>query len=146
VPELLREVQGKIGSGVTAFGRSLIAAADAAAARTVLGVDAAGAQRPPSGPETNLKVIRGTVNTAGAGSIVQGSGFTIARNGVGDVTVTFSTAFSAAPSAPFGTNADAATFITMPSTTTFRVLLRNEAAGVLGAVDAQFTFVAVGPA
>jgi hypothetical protein len=36
--------------------------------------------------------------------------------------------------------------VTMPSTTAFRVLLRNEAAGVLGAVDAQFTFEMWGPA
>jgi hypothetical protein len=133
-------------ASVSAYAQTLLDDVDAPTARTTLGTDAAGAQRPPSGPEATLKVIRGTVNTAGTGSIVSGSGFTITRHSTGNLTVTFTTAFASAPSGGLGTNADAVSYVTMPSTTAFRVLLRNEAAGVLGAVDAQFTFAMWGPA
>jgi hypothetical protein len=44
----------------------------------------------------DMKVIRGTI-TSTTPTIVNGSGFTLTRNGVGDVTVTFSAAFSGAP-------------------------------------------------
>lgn len=96
--------------------------------------------------QTGLRTVRGTVNTAGAGTIVQGAGtFTIVRNGLGDVTVTYP-AFATPPSPGLGTNADAVTYLAMPSTTSFRVLLRNLVAGALAAVDAQFTFNMTGPA
>lgn len=131
---------------ISTFIWTLLDDADAATARATLGTDASGAQRPPQGPETTSKIIRGTVNTAGSGTAMAGTGWSFTRNGTGNMTVTFSAAFSFPPSVALGTNADSVTFITMPSTTSFRVLLRNESAGVLAAVDAQFTFVAVGPA
>lgn len=51
----------------------------------------------PAADETGLKIIRGTVNTTPTASIVKGSGFTIARNGAGDITITFTSAFSDVP-------------------------------------------------
>jgi hypothetical protein len=44
-----------------------------------------------------LRILRGRIDTTTPGTILQGTGFTLTRNGLGDVTVTFSTAFSATP-------------------------------------------------
>lgn len=44
------------------------------------------------------EVVQGVINTAGAGSIVSGEGFSVVRTGAGLVTVTFDTPFEAAPS------------------------------------------------
>lgn len=43
----------------------------------------------------SLRIVRGEVSAAGA--VSRGSGFTVVRNSAGNYTVTFSTAFSAAP-------------------------------------------------
>lgn len=49
------------------------------------------------GPSVGGRAVRGIINTASAGSIVQGTGFTIVRNGAGDVTVTITTPFTEIP-------------------------------------------------
>lgn len=71
----------------------------AAAARAALGTDAAGAQRPPSSSgEATLKVLRGVIEvTAATATVIQGAGFTVTRNGSGDVTINFTTAFGSPP-------------------------------------------------
>lgn len=93
----------------------------------------------------SLKTIRGVINTEGAGSIVKGSGFSIVRNGVGEVTITFTAAFSAVPSVngtprsgnrSIGLNAEA-------TTTTAKLLITTSSTGA--ATDGIFHFVAVGP-
>ena len=50
-----------------------------------------------SDQKANPRAVCGRVNTASAGTILDGSGFTITRNGTGDLTVTFSTPFSSVP-------------------------------------------------
>jgi hypothetical protein len=130
-------------SSVSAYIQTLLDDANAATARATLGTDAAGAQRPPAGPETNLKVIRGIVNTAGAGTIVEGSGFTLTRHGTGDVTITFSTGFSNEP-AITATSGNWATQIQTYSTTAVRLNNFNTTTGAF--VDAVIHFQAIGPA
>lgn len=99
------------------------------------------------GPETGLKIIRGAVDTTGSGSILVGSGFTITRNGTGDVTVNFTVAFSTAPAVALaaGTTAGvvAKLVTTEPTTGAARVLVGTIAAGV--ATDGIFHFIAAGP-
>ena len=97
--------------------------------------------------EPNLRMIRGTIDTSGAGSILFGSGFTIVRNGVGDITITFDPLFAAAPSVlttvettvlGTGSHVDS----TVPPTVSAVRIQRY-----LGAVasDGVFDFVAIGP-
>lgn len=97
-----------------------------------------------SGPET-LRILRGTVNTSG--SILAGSGFTVTRNGAGDFTITYSTAFSGQPSvvataAVVSPAAITAIILSSALTTSARIGLVN-AAGT--AQDAAFEFIAIGP-
>lgn len=54
-----------------------------------------GYKQPGTGGET-IKLIRGIVSAAGA--ILEGAGFTVARNSLGNYTVTFSTSYSDIPS------------------------------------------------
>lgn len=56
----------------------------------------------PTTVEENIEFVRGVIDTTGSGSILSGDGFTIVRNNVGDVTVTFDTPFSDIPSVTFG--------------------------------------------
>lgn len=92
-----------------------------------------------------LKVIRGRINTASSGTILQGSGFTITRNGTGDLTVTFTAAFSALPSVP-APGAEGGDLIGnlqgAPTTTTARFQLFSTG-GTL--TDGIFSFIAIGP-
>jgi hypothetical protein len=98
--------------------------------------------------ETGLKEIRGRVFTdnGGAARIDSGTGFTAARNGTGDVTITFTAAFSSAPSVTANVEAAAGTYnqgvtIVAPGTTTVRLVAWNAGA----AVAAEINFVALGP-
>jgi hypothetical protein len=92
------------------------------------------------------RMIYGTINTTGP-AIVSGSGFSVVRNGVGNVTITFTVAFGSKPSVTFSTE-DAATntFVknNINSTTTQCQPIVITDAGV--AVDRVFAFQAVGPA
>jgi len=106
------------------------------------------------GEETGLKIVRGRIDTTGAGSILQGGGFTIVRNGVGDLTVTFSPAFSGVPSCvPAGESTSA--FIharnkAVPTASTMQVQVFATAnTGTVDEthqpVDGIFHFIAAGP-
>lgn len=94
--------------------------------------------------EPNLRMVRGTINTT-TPTIVEGVGFTVAKNGTGDVTITFDPLFASAPSVT-GTSVIVAngTWIYLsgnPTTSTARIVRTIAAA----AEDGIFHFVAVGP-
>lgn len=93
--------------------------------------------------QTFPRIVSGWVNTAGAGTIVQGTGFTIVRNGIGDISVTWP-AFPIPPKVTLGANSDSAVMLVMPTITGVRILLRNLVAGAFVATDAQFCFDAIG--
>ena len=99
------------------------------------------------GGEENLRIIRGGVNSGGTG--LHGSGFTSSRTGPGVYTVTFTTAFSFAPTITVSCGAagqgvaslDAAVVATA-STTGFTV---NTGVRNIGFFDEPFSFIAIGP-
>lgn len=98
--------------------------------------------RDPAGE--SLRFLRGTFNTSG--SILAGSGFTVSRNGGGDVTVTFSVPFSQQPTAVatayIVAPAALTTVISEIGTTSVRILLLNSS-GV--PQDAVIGFIVMGP-
>lgn len=104
----------------------------------------------PTADEAGLKIVRGIVNTAGSGSIVAGSGFSITRNNTGDLTVTFTTPFSGVPAVTFGAQGDGAALgpivsrddATVRTAGSFRVEIVKVATGF---VDGIFDFIACGP-
>ncbi len=99
------------------------------------------------GGEENLRIIRGGVNSSGTS--IQGSGFTSSRTGLGGYTVTFTTAFSSAPTITVSCGAagqtvaslDAA-IVASASTTSFTV---NTGIRNTGFFDEPFSFIAIGP-
>lgn len=96
---------------------------------------------------TALQIIAGVIDSTGAGSIVAGTGFTITRNGVGDVTITFTSAFSGTPSVT-ATVADATNNriakLKAATTTTTAQIQCFSLAGTN--TDNLFHFHAIGPA
>lgn len=132
-------------TGVTAIGAGVIVDADVNAAAAI----AASKLDPKLVNSTveNLKVIRGAINTAGSGSITSGVGFTIARNGAGDVTITFTAAFATAPTVTAtplsGGVAPICALSGAPGTGSARVLVLNAATNT--GVDDTFHFTAIGP-
>jgi hypothetical protein len=100
-------------------------------------------QTSDSGPR---RMICGTINTGGAGSIVTGGGFTINRTGVGNITVTWVTPFPGIPvvvSSPAVPGALGVWNNVGGSLTvcTFGTYVSNTGAGV----DTTFSFIAYGP-
>src|SRR5437899_3455390 len=97
--------------------------------------------------EGNLRVERGSVDTT-TPSITFGVGFTVAKNGTGDVTVTFDPPFSTPPSVTWTPQrADTADInvisqIGDATTSTARVF-RKTLGGT--ALDGPLNFIAVGP-
>lgn len=93
-----------------------------------------------------LKIIRGIINTAGAGTIVKGGGFTIERKGTGDVLINFTAAFSDTPSVTAVVGETAGTNMTKhnaaPAAGSARLVIFNTA-GVI--IDGIFHFTAIGP-
>lgn len=96
--------------------------------------------------EGPLRVVRGVVDTSGSGSITSGKGFTITRNGTGDVTVNFTRAFAVAPtvvseigSATLGKQSQVSTVAAGSA----RVLVADASNS---AADGTFAFIAIGPA
>jgi hypothetical protein len=65
------------------------------------------------GGEENLRILRGSVTSAGA--IVNGSGFTATRNSLGHYTITFSTGFSANPTVTVSCGAAGQTLASLDS-------------------------------
>lgn len=100
--------------------------------------------------ETGLRLVRGTIDTSGSGTILEGGGFSITRNGVGDLTVTFTTAFADLPSVvltPLGAGSSVGPIASHKNgftrtTSAFRVEVVSIGSGF---ADGTFDFVAVGP-
>lgn len=85
------------------------------------------------------RIVRGSVTGAGVGT---GTGFTVVRNSAGNYTVTFTTAFSAAPFVLAGVDGAANAFmlILSRSTTSFNIQTNNTG---LSATDTPFVFAAI---
>ena len=94
--------------------------------------------------DTRLRVAYGIVDTTSPGSVVEGTGFTVTRNGVGDVTITFTTAFSDVPAVALGSVGNTASLGATPTTTTAQILRYVSTTGAQA--DGRVTFVASGPA
>jgi len=92
--------------------------------------------------EPNLTVIRGRLSTT-TPTILHGTGFTVVRNGVGDVTVTFTTAFTGVPAITATGDASETAIYPVPTTTTFRVVTLTSAGAAL---ESTLNFIAIGPA
>lgn len=99
-----------------------------------------------------LRLLRGRVNTfvVSGPQILQGSGFTCSRVGVGTLVVTFNTAFSSIPTAtatgeevPGVTWTIANVLNNTLATTGFRIQLLNQA---FGGQDGVVNFTVMGPA
>jgi len=95
----------------------------------------------------NPKIIYGVIATATPGTIVSGLGFTIAFNGTGDITITFTDDFGSDPTVtctpllsavPCGIQLQG-----NPTTTSARVNVIRADTGV--AVNSTFHFHAIGP-
>jgi len=95
-----------------------------------------------------LRIVRGTVDT-NTPSIAAGAGFTVAKNTVGKVTITFTNAFSSVPSITLasrdvpGVNYQLVLHVATPTTTTFTVQVLTQA---FAPQDGTFWFIAAGPA
>lgn len=104
-----------------------------------------GDQRPPSGPETNLRVIRGVVNADA--TVAEGSGFSVADTGTGQYTITFTAAFSDVPAVD--ATAVAATLrsaqLNAAAAAGSCVVQTYDTAAATSA-DTAFHFTAIGPA
>lgn len=100
--------------------------------------------------ENDLRLVRGTIDTNGSGTILEGGGFSITRNNIGDVTVTFTDAFSDVPSVtltPLGGGSALGPIASHKNGFTrtpaaFRVEIVSIGAGF---ADGVFDFIAVGP-
>lgn len=97
-----------------------------------------------------LRVIRGRINSAAPGTILQGAGFTITRNGTGDVTVNYNTPFNGVPAVTSQIEATAGGAnvaqiqggANAPTASKVRFQLVNQVGPVVE--DAVFNFIAVG--
>ena len=87
------------------------------------------------------RIVRGKIQGSD-GSVLQGSGFTAARNGTGDYTITITSAFSAAPIV-VGTviTTSAARWFTADTITTTSIHVY--VTSTIGLADHDFTFVAI---
>lgn len=89
-----------------------------------------------------LKLVRGIVSTA-TPTIVEGTGFTVVKNGTGDVTVTFTGGgFSDVPAVVATINDAMIARINTATSATARLQVYTTA---LALADAQIHFIAVGP-
>jgi hypothetical protein len=98
--------------------------------------------------EGNIRILRGEVSTVGGvASIIAGKGFTLTRNGVGDLTITFDRPFAAGSRPTFnGTCVGGDIFVrprlntdVLPGST--RILCRDVTHAVQ---ETQFMFIVIG--
>ena len=95
--------------------------------------------------DLGLRIIRGYVSRTGT---ITGVGFTASRTALGSYTVTFTTAFSSAPTAmitpvnTIGDNTWVFAMITATTTSAFSVAIANNL--VQSRVDMEFNFIAIG--
>jgi hypothetical protein len=95
----------------------------------------------PGGVE-NLRILRGVVN--GAGTILEGQGFTVTKGVVGFFTINFSTSFSSTPAVVVTAQSGIDRIATCTSVGTGSAgIWTRDSAGT--AVDNQFNFIAIGP-
>jgi len=105
-------------------------------------VDATG-----SGTDSPFRIIRGRIDTT-TPTILQGVGFTLVRNGTGDATVTFTTAYGGIPAVvatadrAVGATGMAVNLFSAPTTTTARFQRVNVTPAV---EDGVIDFIAIGP-
>jgi hypothetical protein len=94
--------------------------------------------------EEKLRIIRGSVNSAG--TITKGSGFTVTKGLTGVYTINFSTPFSSAPSATATVNGSTGhvvgNFGTGATTTNYEVFVTNSGDS---AANIGFDFIVIGP-
>ena len=97
------------------------------------------------GAISGLRTVRGTVSSTGA--IVEGAGFTVTKGAPGVYAITFNPAFADAPAVVAGAGASGGAYMAkvspQPTTAGFGIIAFTTAAANL---DAEFHFVAVGPA
>lgn len=89
-------------------------------------------------------IVRGVINTTGP-SIVEGSGYSIVKNGTGDVTVTFNPPFSDVPAftcTPQSASGRLAQMVAPATASTARVAVLSTA---FAAAESEVHFIAVGP-
>jgi hypothetical protein len=108
-------------------------------------VSAGGGYVMPGTGGERIKIVRGTVNSAG--TITNGSGFTCTKSGTGEYQIDMQTAFSANPSAVV-TAADSnsqnvAALASAANTATVQIKFRSVTHAL---IDTAFSFVIVGPA
>lgn len=97
-------------------------------------------------PAEPLREVRGIVLTTSPGSITEGAGFTLARNGTGDVTLTFDTAFTDVPTpTAMATGTAGARTVTAVSVSTTALRLACFSSTTGAAVDSSIGFRATGP-
>ncbi len=123
-----------VGTGVTSIANAVIL--DGRVVGHASGDVASGAE--------GLRIVRGRVT--GSSGASSGTGFTSARNSLGNYTITFSPAFSAAPSVTAMMGGTARGFIyqsTDPTATAAVILTRNPTDAAQQ--DTDFDFIAAGP-
>jgi hypothetical protein len=92
----------------------------------------------------SLKIIRGIVDTSGAGSIVEGAGFTIKRKAAGDIEILFTDDFSDVPSVTVAVLGGTMRVVRVNEATAAATRLIVQTTGLI-AVDNVLSFIAVGP-
>lgn len=92
-------------------------------------------------PGTGTRILRGIIDSTGSGSITWGSGFSITRNGTGDVTITFDAEFNRPPAVIASRiGAGVANLTGTPDVASARVIIRDTGFTV---ADGTFEFIAV---
>lgn len=90
------------------------------------------------------RIVRGVVDSTGAK--LEGEGFTSARTGAGDYTITFDLPFSDLPAVTVSAQSAAnrvGAQVASPTNSTIRVITHVDAAGANS--DQVFHFIAIGP-
>lgn len=93
----------------------------------------------------SLKIIRGIVDTSGAGSIVEGAGFTISRKGTGDIEILFTAKFTDVPAVTVTNAVNQARFVATRGTPTAEAARFVVFSDSSLPVDSVLSFIAVGP-